>query len=468
LPAAQPTPQVADRDLLASVNAVTRSAIARTLSFVPTALATLLTSRLIIHKFGIESFDSFALILTLINLIPLNNLGVGAAVTSAYAADGPQSEHSRRVTLTAARTLFISTVGTATVALGLSATNAWPTLLGVASGPNLYCGLSMAIYALSFLPGLGQSMLLGVHRNHVTIVVQTFFTPLILLGTVSIIVFGATGDATMLVPPAALAVINVVTCVQATRSTGISWLWIMRALPAIQRHPGASIRALSGPVLLITLATPLALQSDRIVLSHVSTTQAVADYSVAMQVFAPALALIAASAQPLWPIYTAARADGKRGPKLGRTLVMFCGAAAVLGTLLALIANPIAAIVGGSQLHLGVILPVVGALGVMTAAASYPVAMNLMDPIGIRLITVLTVTALPLNIGLSVIFGARWGAPGPLFASVLVGIFVQTIPAIVFNPHRGAAGRHRVRRPVPNPSGDRTVPAPLALDQVPG
>jgi O-antigen/teichoic acid export membrane protein len=435
---------------MASMSAVARSAVARTLSFLPTAVATLVTSRLVIQKFGIESFDNFALILTLINLIPLNNLGVGAAVTSAYAAEGPDSDQSRRVTLTAARTLVVSTVGTAAIALGLSAIHAWPTLLGAASGPNAYSGLAMAIYALSFLPGLGTSMLLGVHRNHVTVIVQTLFTPLILIGTVSIIFFGASGNAVMLVPPAAVAAVNVLTCIPATRATGISFWWILRAIPSRSRHPGASIRGMSGPVLLITLATPIALQSDRIVLSHVSTTQAVANYSVAMQIFGPALALIAATAQPLWPIYTAARAEGRPGPSLTKVLLMFCGGAALLGAVLALLSNPIAYFIGNHQIHMGVLLPLAGAFGVVTAAASYPVAMALMNPDGVRVISTLTLIALPLNIGLSVVFGAAWGAPGPLFASILVGIFVQTLPALLYNPHRGPAGRHRPK-PLPDP-----------------
>lgn len=425
------------------LNAVARSGLARLASFVPTAIATLLTSRLIISRFGIESFDAFILILTLISLVPLNNLGVGAAVTSAYAAEGPASEHARRVTLTAARVLTVSTLGTATAALLLSAAGAWPRLLGASSGPNLYCGVAMAIYAVSFLPGLGQSMLLGVHRNHVTVLVQTFFTPTILVGTGVIVLLGVGGDAAMLVPPAALVVNNAITCVLAARATGVSWSWLLRSIPLRAREPGASIRAMSGPVLLITLATPIALQSDRIVLSHVSTRQAVADYSVLFQIIAPAIALIAASAQPLWPVFTEARAQGRPGPSLLRLLVLFCGAGAALGALLALIADPVADLIGGDAISLGVLLPVSGALMVVTAAASYPVAMSLMDPDRVRVGAFLTVLALPLNIGLSIWLAGVVGAPGPLLATVAVGIGVQAVPGLIYSHTWRAPGRHR-------------------------
>ena len=425
------------------LNAVARSALARVASFLPTAVATLLTSRLIISRFGIESFDAFILILTLISLVPLNNLGVGAAVTSAYAAEGPASERSRRVTLTAARVLTVSTLGTAATALLLSAVGAWPRLLGASSGPNLYCGVAMAVYAVSFLPGLGQSMLLGVHRNHVTVLVQTFFTPTILVGTGVIVLLGMGGDAAMLVPPAALVVNNTVTCVLAARATGLSWSWLLRSIPLRSREPGASIRAMSGPVLLITLATPIALQSDRIVLSHVSTRQAVADYSVLFQIIAPAIALIAASAQPLWPVFAEARAQGRTGPSLTRLLMLFCGGGAVLGAALAAIANPVAELIGGDAISLGVLLPVSGALAVVTAAASYPVAMSLMDPERVRFGAFLTVLALPLNIGLSIWLARLVGASGPLLATVAVGIGVQAVPGLIYSRNWRAPGRHR-------------------------
>lgn len=425
------------------MNSVLRSGLARLLSFVPTGIATLLTSRLIISRFGIGSFDAFMLVLTLINLIPLNNLGVGAAVTSAYAADGPDSEHSRRVTLTAARALVVSTVGTAAAALLLAAADAWPTLLGAASGPNMYCGIAMAVYALSFLPGLGTSMLLGVHRNHVTVVIQTFFTPTILLGVAAVMVLNVDGDAVMIVPPAALVVNNVITAWIAGRDTGISWSWIARAVPSRLRHPGASIRAMSGPMLIITLGTPIALQSDRIILSHVSTAKALAEYSVIFQIIAPAIALVAATAQPLWPIYTNARSQGRSGPSLAKVLGLFSAGAIVFGAVLVAVARPVGHLIGGTNIQIGLGLAFAGALTVLTAAVSYPVAMSLMDPDGVRVVCLVTVVAVPLNIGLSIWLATLLDAPGPLLGTCFVGILIQSIPALVYRYNRRPPGRHR-------------------------
>jgi O-antigen/teichoic acid export membrane protein len=218
---------------------------------------------------------------------------------------------------------------------------------------------------------------------------------------------------------------------------------VLREMPWPRRFPGASIRAISGPMLLITLAVPIALQSDRIVLSHVAAKQAVANYSVAVQIFAPVAALIAASAQPLWPIYTKARSQGLRGPGLGSVLLIFCGATAFLCALLVLAADPIGHLIGGPHIDLGVALPVATALAMTVQAAGYPVAMALMDPRGVRVVGLCTVLALPINVGLSIVLGKHLGAPGPLLATFIVSLLVQTIPTVVYANRRAPKGRHR-------------------------
>jgi O-antigen/teichoic acid export membrane protein len=434
------------------MNAVARSALARAASFVPTAAATLLTSRLVIDHYGIATFDSYALILSLINLIPLNNLGVGAAVTAAYAHEDVDQDHAGRTVLTAARVLALSSLATAAVSLLLGALGLWPTLLGEASGPNRWCTVAMVVYAMTFLPGLGQSILLGAHRNHVTIVVQTFFNPLIAILCAVVVLLSLSGNVVMVLPCLALIVIHGITSGFASRVTTFSWWSVLRSLPRRRRYPGASIRALSGPVLIITLSTPIALQSDRIVLSHVSTSQAVAEYSIAFQIFAPALVLIAAAAQPLWPMYVTAHSQGRRGPDVVRTLGVFGGVGALIGAVLALLANPVAAVIAGSHVHVSPLLALSGGLAVLTAALSYPVAMSLMDPVGVRFVVWCTVVALPLNIGVSIVLGKHLGAPGPLLGSSVVGILVQALPGFVYSRDLHSAGRHRRRPHGANPS----------------
>jgi O-antigen/teichoic acid export membrane protein len=442
------------------------SALARILSLVPTALATLLASRLIINHFGLSSFDSYALVISLMQLLPLNDLGVGAAVTSAFAARGPRDPFSERVTLTAARTLALSTAGLLVAAALLTGADLWPRLLGHASGSNAFVGLAVVVYALSFLPGLGQSMLLGANRNHVAIAVQAFLAPLTLVAVVILIALDFDGRLVMVAPAAALVVINAVNAVVSSTVTRFSWTRLLRELPRPHRYPGASIRAISGPMLVITLAMPIAFYTDRIVLSHVSTLRAVADYSVVMQVFAPVAALIAAAAQPLWPMYTRARSQGKRGPQLGRVIIVLGLGALLANAVLVVAANPIGHLIGGDQIQLGLLIPISCALAVAAQAAAYPVAMSLMDPQGLRFVGTCTVLSVPLNLGLSIVLAKHYGAAGPLLATFAVGLLVQTLPGLIYARNRESVGRHRYRprRAAANPAEAHWAAMPSAAD----
>ena len=52
----------------------------------------------------------------------------------------------------------------------------WGDLLGPSVGAHGFFALSMVIYGATFIPALSQGVLLGVHKNHLTVLVQTLFT----------------------------------------------------------------------------------------------------------------------------------------------------------------------------------------------------------------------------------------------------------------------------------------------------
>lgn len=114
---------------------------------------------------------------------------------------------------------------------------------------------------------------------------------------------------------------------------------ILRQVPSRSRHPGASIRALFGPMLNINRAPSLALPCDRIVLGHVSTDISFVSYTVAVQIFAPVIALAAATAQRLWLIYVEARTRGQHGPGLRKVVMAVVLATASVCSILILVAD---------------------------------------------------------------------------------------------------------------------------------
>jgi O-antigen/teichoic acid export membrane protein len=413
----------------------------RLVGFVPQAIGTLLASRLILRHFGVHEFTMYALVMSVMALIPLGNLGVGASVTQAIASKGADDEHSVRTTLTAARVLSVSTLGLALVSALLGAAGLWPTLLGDASGANTMTALALVIFAVSFVPGLAQSVLLGANRNHLSLVAGSFLAPFSLLMVVGLIVLDLDGRMLVLVPALSLLLVNLMAMALSSKLVRFPWVRILREIPRRRRYPGVRIRSLSGPMLITSLCVPIAFCGDRIVLSHVSTEEAVANYSVVLQLCAPILALIIAAAQPLWPMYTQARIQGERGPELNKIFLAFGGAALVCGVGLVALADPVGRFIGGDKINLGYFLPLMAALVMCLLAIAYPLSMSLVDPAGARFVAVCSVITVPANLALSIWLSGSMGAPGPLVSLVIVSLTVQIIPTLLYSRGRERSGK---------------------------
>lgn len=385
-------------------------------------MAALLASRIIIAHLGITAFNGFTIAESLIVLIPLNDLGAASVVTAAFASGDPLRPEAQAVALTATRVMTVSALGVTLVATVLTVGGLWHPLLGGASYGGWFFGVAMAVFAASFIPGLATGMLLGVHRNHVTVLVQTLINPAVLVGAVLLV--AAHGDPRWVVvlPSAAVALVNILTAVVASRATRFSWSSVLRKVPNRRRYPGGSIRGIAGPRLILSLTVPLALANDRIVLSHFAPSKDVAVYGVCLQIFAPVMALIAAAAQPLWPIYLAAKSTGSLGPRVPRTTLMFLGATVVICAGLLPLSGPLGDLIGNGEVRLGLLVPFAAALMTVGYAAAYPLGMAFTSPAELRFIAGLSVVALPLNVALSIVFARAVGAAGPLFATTAVGL----------------------------------------------
>lgn len=417
-----------------------QSALARSIGFIPQGVATLLISYVVIDRYGVDAFSSYAMIASVMLLIPLNGLGIGASVTQAVAAHGPTSDFSLRTGRTASRAMGVSMLFLIVVSLALGAWGLWPRLLGDAAGANSWTVVAMILFGLSFVPGLGPNVLLGAERNHVAILGQSAQAPIALL-LVGLLVL-ADGDAALVivVPAAALLGVNLLTMALSARLTGFPWGRILREVGSRRRYPGERIRSLSGPMMVTSLCVPIAFLCDRIILSHVSTTQAVAEYTLVIQIFAPVTGLIVAAAQPLWPMYTRARAQGGHGPRLGLVLGVFAAGTVATCAVLVVVADPVGRAVSGGEIELGLLLPVLTALVMCLQAVAYPLGMSLMDPAGARFVATCAVITLPANITVSVLLSRELGAPGPLISLLLVSTCVQVVPTALYARRRIRSG----------------------------
>lgn len=416
------------------------SALARILGFVPQGVAILVTSHLIIKNYGLEAFSSYALIVSVMLLIPLNNLGAGASVTQAVAAHGVGDDVSLRTGVTAVRVLGISGLVVTAVALVLGLLDLWPRLLGNSSGANAFVAAAIIIYGLSFVPGLGQAVFLATGRNHLTIAIQVFIS---VLGAVFVwVVHTADLDSRLIVviPSFAVLLVNWTSFAVSQRITGFRWGTALRRAPFRSRYAGERVRSLAVPMLITSLALPLAFLSDRLVLSQVSTDAQLARYALVLQLFAPVTGLIVATAQPLWPMFTRARVEGRSGPAMRLVLGGFLGGTFVVSAALVLLADPLGRLISDDKISLGYGLPALAACVTLLQAVAMPVAMSLVDPKGARLVATTTVITVPVNLFFSVQLAQEWGAEGPLASMLVVGLVVQIIPWVIFSIRRSRSG----------------------------
>lgn len=408
------------------------SGLARSFGFLPQGIATLLASHLIIKHYGLHAFDTYALIVSVMALIPLNNLGVGASITQAIAAHGPQDEQSTRAALTASRVLTVSALSVAAVSTVLGLLDLWPTLLGDQAGANAFTAAGIIVYAVSFVPGLAQSVLLAAGRNHVSLIVISFQAPLALLVIGLLVVLDAGEGWVIVVPALAVLGVNLVNLVLSEYLVKFPWGRILRSVPFRRRHPGARIWNLSGPMLITSLCVPIAFTGDRIVLSHVSTAEELANYSVVLLIFAPVMGLIVAIAQPLWPMFTKARSQGERGPAMKLVFGAFILGTVLVCAALVLVSDRLGHLIGGDKIDLGYFLPTMIALVMVVLAIAYPLSMSMIDPAGARFAAVCAVLTVPTNIAGSIWLAREYGAPGPLMSLFVVSLVVQVIPSLIF------------------------------------
>src|SRR3546814_17939859 len=81
------------------------SGLARSIGFIPQGIAMLAISYLVIHHYGIEAFTGYALLASVLLLIPLNSLGVGDSLTQSISASGVCVAHAVRHGLPASLSL---------------------------------------------------------------------------------------------------------------------------------------------------------------------------------------------------------------------------------------------------------------------------------------------------------------------------------------------------------------------------
>ncbi|WP_247046686.1 lipopolysaccharide biosynthesis protein [Arthrobacter rhizosphaerae] len=395
----------------------------------------IITSQLIISRFGIDVYAQYGLLASLPSLLPFADLGIAAVVINAVAgSSSPRSdEYVRRAILTALRVLFVSGFIFIIISVAIYAFGWWPGLLGngliPGDGPLAACAC-LVLFALALPLSIGQRILVGMERTNTQVMSQIVVAPFILFAVLIVVGTAAPAGSFLAIFSYIANALNSLIClIIAGKIISPQLKLAVRAVPRIKRFPGVKISHLAWPMLLQMVALPIAMQTHRLLLSHLTAGDELAQYNLGSQLYGIVIQTVAAAGIAFWPIYAKARSASRVESPLAPTL-WFAGGGLALGGVLAALSPLIVEFVSGGRFQLDGWL--IGGFVVFVGlqAAKYPVGMYMTDHIGLRFQTIPIFIMVPMNLALSWWFIGLVGAGGPIIASAISVALCQLAPNI--------------------------------------
>ncbi len=412
---------------------IASAAVAKVAVMAFAGLIGMFTSRLIITHFGVAAFGQYGLLTTLPSLLPFADLGIAAVVINAIAESRhPQQDEAITATITTAfRILLGSGLAIVAVAGVITLAQAWPVLLGrggLLPGAELIPFVCMAIFGLALPLSVGPRVLVGLGRNATQIATTAIAAP---FNIVVVAALAATapmaGNYVAVIAFVSSALVSAVSLWLAGRILRPQIGMAARRIPFPRRYPGVKAAHLAWPMLAQMLALPIAMQTDRLLLSHLTQGDELAQYNLASQLFNVIIQTIAAAGVTLWPIFARARTRQELVSPTRPTLV-FLSLGLLGGLAMALVSPWLVAFVGGGKI--GLSQPLLWGYVVFAAlqAAKYPAGMYMTDHRGLRFQVLPIVIMVPMNLGLSWWLIGIVGAGGPIIGSAISVLICQVVP----------------------------------------
>lgn len=422
------TRSVARRGLIRSVGG---SAAARMLVLPISAVLGILVTRLIIDNYGQASYAQYMLLVGIVSLIPFADLGISASIMNAVAgADDPKTDDRLRGTLVTAMRILTGSASTLiAISVILTVTGLWEALLGeglIEPAGNLAAGLCLIILGLAMLVGFGQRILIGLGLNFLSILVGGLQTPIVL-----VVLFVAVrlqlniGPYVAVVSYGTLVVTGGIMLALANRRVRPILVEALRGARRVRSIRGERVFDTAWPMLIQMVALPLAMQSNRLILSHVGNVDELATYSLASQMFNPIFSISVAASMALWPLFAKARSRGEDHVSPLRLSVMFGASGALAVTVMSFASGPLAQLASGGTIHLPVGLLMAFSVLMVAQTAKSPLGMYMTDAKGLRFQAYMVLLMLPINVGISIALAEVYGAVGPVIGSIVGVIFFQ-------------------------------------------
>jgi O-antigen/teichoic acid export membrane protein len=415
-------------------------------------LSAILLTRLVVSESGTSVYGLFALVAAIPFLIPISDLGLGAAVTNA-AAGLPEDLDSFRSTLSrVCRVLCAVAVIVIIVDFGLAVAGVWSRVFRVSDGSADWAIFAaVAIFATSIPASVGARMLLGMRRNADVVFIQGL-TSSVTLGCVWIAHLSGLGHwyfiglSTIGMPVTAWFMFGIAMARmkqgQVRTAEGGVGASVGRhrvadgssAAAAIssERNENSMIAQTAIPMIVISLALPLTFQTDRMVLGSIRDLNEVAVYSAAALVFLPTLSVVQMAGRSLWGDFARARNRLEGVAELYKRALILCLVVGAVGAVGFVVLAPY---ISGWATDRKVETPLLlficfGAL-LVVQAVQQPSGMYLTDVWGLRFQACTTTCAAAFSIPCSIVGASEFGAVGPVIASVVAVAVFHTLPCTI-------------------------------------
>lgn len=428
-----------------------------------TGVLGIFTNRAIIASFGVEAYSQYGLLSTLPTLLPFADLGMAAVVINAAseATDPRQDENLRRTIATAFRILLGSAAVIIGVALLLTLFGAWRTVLGTGgllAGADLVPLVCFAILAIGLPLSVGQRILVGLGRTTTQIAASGITGPIMFFGVFAFAAFAPmAGNYLAVLSYGASTLVSLVCLLLAARLIKPQVGEALKQVPFRRRYPGVHALHLALPMLVQMMALPVAMQTDRLLLSHLTRGNELAQYNLASQLFNIVLQTIAAAGVTLWPVFAKARATATVVSPM-RPTIAFLALGAAGAVTMAVLSPFLVSFVTDDKFTLDPLLVAAFVIFIALQAAKYPAGMYMTDARGLRFQVRPILMMVPINVALSWWLTTLVGAAGPVLGSAIGVLIFQVIPNLVYVQHDLG------RRSADQDPGDAENPAPVEFD----
>ncbi len=414
---------------------VARSVGARAVTLPVTAITNLALVHTVVGAVGVSGYALFALVTTLPAVLPVTDLGAGAALTEAVARDTSREQRLVRGTiLSSARYLVYAGAVVAATGVIMALFGVWNRVLGDVAQPgaDLAVAVASVLFGCSMPLGLSRSVLIAVNRNEVSFLLQGAGS--VLQFALVLFAVGLDGTAGVCVFAAFLSqfVVNAVGTVLAGRYLRMP---LLRMILCSVREGGlndrATISRFALPMTITTAATALAYSTDRLVLSHTADATAVAGYSAGAQFFGPASSLLSAAGLPLWALFARRRrSSGAHGRQLAWLTGYFAAGSLVLSIGIVVLGPLAGTWMMHERIRVGTDLMVAFATLLIVQALACPANMWMTDAAGLRFKAITFSLMAAANLAVSIPL-ARLGPEGPVIGSVVSYAALVLVPILL-------------------------------------